>query len=277
MHIYDCFTFFNELDILEIRLNMLDKYVDKFVLVEARKTHSGKDKPLFYNDNKERYKKFNDKIIHIIVDDMPEIIDDNRWPLENFQRNQISRGLQNCDPTDLIFISDVDEIPNPEKIIYAISELKNVSFIDKVKRKLNILKKTVRFEQRCFYYYINGLVSTDWIGSVCGYYSTLYNDFNLDVNAFYVNTKKITIIKNGGWHFSYIGSPEKISTKLKAFAHSEFDNNLYTNTDEIKKRMEIGESIFGTELCVKYIAIDETFPKYILNNLKLYKHLIKAI
>jgi len=68
MHIYDCFTFFNELDILEIRLNMLDKYVDKFVLVEARKTHSGKDKPLFYNDNKKRYKKFNDKM-HDMCDD----------------------------------------------------------------------------------------------------------------------------------------------------------------------------------------------------------------
>ena len=95
--IYDCFTFFNELDLLEIRLNVLNGCVDKFVLVEMGKTHTGKDKPLVFEQNKERFSIFKDKIIHIIVDDYPELEKSesdgygNKWLLENYQRDAIMR------------------------------------------------------------------------------------------------------------------------------------------------------------------------------------------
>lgn len=106
---YDCFPFFNELDILEIRLNTLDKHVDKFVLVEASKTQSLLDKPYFFEENKARYSKFLNKIIHVKVSDNPDL---PGWVMENHQRNCITRGLVDCNGEDTILISDVDEIPN---------------------------------------------------------------------------------------------------------------------------------------------------------------------
>ncbi|MGN1154356.1 MAG: glycosyl transferase GT17 family protein, partial [Candidatus Gastranaerophilaceae bacterium] len=111
--IYDCFTFFNELDLLEIRLNVLNDYVDKFVLVESTKTFTGMDKPLYYKENKERFSHFNDKIIHIVLDETPN---EYAWHNECIQRNSISKGLTNCNDDDIILISDLDEIPTPEFI-----------------------------------------------------------------------------------------------------------------------------------------------------------------
>lgn len=112
--IYDCFSFYNELDLLEIRLNTLDSVVDKFVLVEATKTHNGQEKPLYYQENVKRFAPFHGKIIHIIVDSFPEI--ESAWTLENYQRNQIIRGLQGARDDDIVLLSDLDEIPNPELV-----------------------------------------------------------------------------------------------------------------------------------------------------------------
>ena len=117
--IYDCFTFFNELDLLEIRLNVLNDVVDKFVLVEATTTFSGTPKPLYFNENKKRFDKFASKIIHVIINDtpiQPKTIIGEYWSWEFFQRNAIVRGLVNCKETDTILISDLDEIPNPNQI-----------------------------------------------------------------------------------------------------------------------------------------------------------------
>src|SRR5689334_5945992 len=116
--IYDCFIFFNELELLDIRLNILNEVVDKFVLVEATQTHQYKPKPLYYSDNKERFKAFHDKIIHLIVDELPPNPTNgprNSWDMERFQRNCIARGLNDCKPDDVIIISDLDEIPDPKK------------------------------------------------------------------------------------------------------------------------------------------------------------------
>jgi beta-1,4-mannosyl-glycoprotein beta-1,4-N-acetylglucosaminyltransferase len=89
--IYDCFTFFNELDILEIRLNILKNVVDKFVLVEATRTHQGKEKPLYFSENKARYKEFEDKIIHIVIDEYPPYEGKSAWVLERYQRDMIAK------------------------------------------------------------------------------------------------------------------------------------------------------------------------------------------
>jgi beta-1,4-mannosyl-glycoprotein beta-1,4-N-acetylglucosaminyltransferase len=128
-NIYDCFTFFNELELLEIRLNTLYDYVDKFVIVEATKSHTNQPKELFFENNKEKFKQFSDKIIHIIVDEFPPIIQEwfaqdiyennekkGNWGLENFQRNQIMKGLIDANDEDVIIITDLDEIPVPERI-----------------------------------------------------------------------------------------------------------------------------------------------------------------
>ena len=107
--IYDTFLFFNEFDLLDIRLHELDAVADKFVLVEATRTHSNQTKPLYYAENRERYAAFHDKIIHVVVDDTPDTAD--AWAIERFQRDAILRGLTRCRPDDLILMSDVDEIP----------------------------------------------------------------------------------------------------------------------------------------------------------------------
>lgn len=112
--LYDCFTFFNELEILEIRLHELDRVVDRFVLVEATRTHSGEPKPLYYDENKRYFSRWKTKIIPIIVDDMPE--SDNPWTRERYQRDAIGRGLHQCSPDDTILISDVDEIPAAQRV-----------------------------------------------------------------------------------------------------------------------------------------------------------------
>src|SRR5690349_24880068 len=116
---YDCFTFFNELDLLEIRLNVLNPVVDKFVLVESTRTFQNKPKPLYFQQNATRFSAFKDKIIHIVVDQFPDFGDwteANSWTLEHHQRNSINRGLTRCTRDDVVIISDLDEIPRPETI-----------------------------------------------------------------------------------------------------------------------------------------------------------------
>ena len=144
--VYDCFTFFNEIELLEIRLNELDNVVDYFVIVESTRTFQKKDKPLYLNLDDERIIKFKDKIIHVVVDDFPNFFTHWRipktWDYENHQRNAISRGLVNAMPDDIIIISDVDEIPN----------------VDKLTENLK-LNKPIVFEQRFFYYFLNYVIT----------------------------------------------------------------------------------------------------------------------
>ena len=111
--VFDCFPFFNELDVLEIRLAELDALVDYFVIVEATHTHTAKPKPLYYADNRRRYDRFSHKIIHVVVDDLP-LEPSNHWGREIFQRQAIMRGLGEARPDDRIITSDCDEIPKPE-------------------------------------------------------------------------------------------------------------------------------------------------------------------
>ena len=107
--IYDCFIFFNELEVLELRLHELAAVVDKFVLVEATRTYTNQPKPLYFLENRSRFNEFEKKIIHIIVEDSPDVSD--AWAVEYFLRNCIARGLTQCRPEDWILVSDVDEIP----------------------------------------------------------------------------------------------------------------------------------------------------------------------
>ena len=298
MKIYDCFTFFNELDLLKMRLNILNDYVDFFVLVESNKTHSGKSKDLIFEQNKNQFADFSNKIIHVIVDDMPELKDTNRWILENFQRNAIMRGLSKCDAGDIIFISDLDEIPNPTKIEQARNLLKNNSIkndllyriyrqikkiIYNLSQNLMIRKyleyftpksaKIICFKQNLYYYYINGFVNGDWLGSKAVLYKDLISSFESSPQEIR-ETKSKTIIKDGGWHFSYLLNPEQIAEKIKSFAHSEFDKKEFTSVDVIKTKIAGGKDLFGRNENVTYVKIDNSYPKWILDNLNVYQQYI---
>lgn len=276
--IYDCFTFFNELDLLTLRLHELSGAVDHFVLVEATHTHSNKPKPLYFDENKERFREFLPKIIHIVVDDFPEN-PGNRWVLENYQRDAIMRGLSDCSPDDSIIISDIDEIVR-------------ATSVDKYKKRPGIKF----FMQEMFYYYFNckaigvtwkpvkmvffkDLISPQWLRS---YPVPLGHPSKKEIkraNLMHRLRRLIglnTYITNGGWHFSYLGGTEKIIEKLRSFAHDEYDNDSFTDSTHILRAVEEGNDLFNREnMKFEFVEIDETFPEYMQSNRDKFSSLIR--
>ncbi|MBK6342153.1 MAG: hypothetical protein IPF41_06075 [Flavobacteriales bacterium] len=286
--IHDCFTFFNELDLLEIRLRELDSVVDRFVLVEATLTHQGKPKPLHFAENKARYAAWLHKIHHVVVERYPPRPDGDGWVFEKHQRNSILDGLRDIAPTDHIMISDVDEIPRPEKVRAAA-----------LKRGLRI------FRQRMYYYYLNCVNATQqggddyrWNGTVMidgamlqrkpQHYRELaillQNTFAPPlVRALYYAVKlrwrlireglTVTYIDDGGWHFSYLGGVDRIVSKLEAFAHAEYNKPEYKDPERIRRAIEQGEDIFGRGFHYRFEAMDASWPAAIMSDPQRYAHL----
>ncbi|MCT7520067.1 glycosyltransferase family 17 protein [Aliarcobacter cryaerophilus] len=276
--VYDCFTFFNEMDLLEIRLNELDEVVDYFVVVESTRTFQKKDKPLYLNLNDERIVKFKDKIIHVVVDDFPNFFTHFRvpktWDYENHQRNAISRGLMNAKPDDIIIVSDVDEIPNAKKLADNIN-----------------LNKPVVFQQRFFYYFLNYIMTKAtsessiiqknnmiyWRGSVM----IRYKDFTSAREVRNLrNDLSMTQIEEGGWHFSYIGGIDAIISKLKSFSHAKEAKQLLNNVDDkerISKIISQGNDLFDRDMSFKPLPLSESFPKYLIDNINKYEKLLYQI
>lgn len=279
MKIYDTFIFFNELDLLEIRLNILNDFVDYFVLVESTRTFTGNDKPLYYQENKDRFKDFNHKIIHIVVDDMPnsaeelnargnvnsiqrDIIRDclttpnvprgaAHWLREFYQKEQIKRGLVNAEDEDFVLISDLDEIWDP-----------NIEFDFS-------FNGNYRLNQKVFTYYLNNRSSEDWHGTVASKYKNIKN---YSVNHIRTpNRNQYQVIPNGGWHFTFQGGKEAIKNKIEAYSHQEKNNNSIKSN--IARNMELNIDVFGRRF--KLWVDNDNLPTYIKNNKEKYKHLIK--
>jgi beta-1,4-mannosyl-glycoprotein beta-1,4-N-acetylglucosaminyltransferase len=265
--IIDCFIFYNEIDILTYRLNILNDYVDYFIIVESMHTFVGNEKKLYYNDNKHLFEMFKDKIIHIIVDDFPykcpEIINDTvSWGNEKYQRNAISKGinsLNNLTDTDIITITDVDEIPNPE----IFKKIKNGDYIINI----NII------EMDHYYYNINSRFKNKWKHSKILSYA-IYKHFNNNCEdiRFYNN---IPIIENGGWHLSCFGDKYFIKNKLQNFSHIECNVPEFTNLDNIQDKIDNSIDILGRDLEMNFIELknnnnlphnyDKFLNKYIKN------------
>ena len=275
--IYDCFCFFNELDLLEIRLNSLAGTVDKFVLVEATRTHSGEQKPLYYDENKKRFKNFHKNIIHIIVKEYPEF--ETAWTNENHQRNCIMLGLKDAKPNDTIIISDLDEIPRPEAI---------QQFHDYPGIKL--------FRMNMYYYFVNYINDNNpyWeFAKMLSYHDLLhhldgksinYSTYLLEKNNHGTTPTKIRliarpdcIIENGGWHFSYCGGINSIISKIQSFAHQEFNRARFTNPETIKQKIRQGQDLFDRKEHVYLtVELDSTFPEYLLQHKQKFRHLIAS-
>lgn len=251
--IYDCFLFFNELDILEIRFHVLDEIVDKFVLVEATRTYSNNPKPLYFEENKDRYSRFLHKIIHVVVDDYPPFI--NAWTNDIHQRNCISRGLTECQPEDLILISDADEILNPACI-----------------KKYRHTQEMLMLECLQFNYFLNYFCVTDpfWCGAKMGPYALVKGRSIQDVRS----DKNVKIAELGGWHFSYMGGIDKVILKTESFAHQEYNNEYYKNRKRVQDRIAQGKDIYGKPHRFKLVAFDINFPEYVLENRVNFEHII---
>jgi beta-1,4-mannosyl-glycoprotein beta-1,4-N-acetylglucosaminyltransferase len=279
MKIYDCFMFFNEVDLLEIRLNYLNDSVDYFILVESNKTHSGLNKPYYFEEHKDRFKEFHHKIIHIKISpntegmkfekakDYVNFSNNDYWKLENAQRNSISEGLINCTNEDVIIIGDVDEIPSKEGILIFINN-----------RHLKILS----FIQKNHMYYFNYVVQSpfnDWYGSVILNFNELISPQTIR------DKRKEYLGFNSGWHFSFLGGIDKIITKIRSFAHSEYDNETVLNRDNIINCINLGEDVLGqiyenqsiTLNAINLTDFKDTYPDYLINNLdKFSNYLFKA-
>lgn len=282
--IYDCFNFFNELDILEIRMNILYEYVDYFVIVESSITHSGEEKPFYYEENKERYKKFSDKIIYFKVYDTPGNFtnlpdtDDNilrqiyhyinvqdkrfnrstqpDYGRDFFQKECIRRPLVNCIDDDIVLFSDLDEIPNPEI-------LKNID-------ELNLEENIYSLQQNTYYYYLNVLKQKDWYGTKILSYKKLKE---LSLNEIRGDQSLSIKLDNGGWHFSFMGGKEMVEKKLNSYSARDLvkPNVLQSIEDNIKNNVD---PFFRGNLSL--VEIDDTYPRYIVDNKEKYAHLIKC-
>lgn len=253
--IYDCFTFFDELMLLEIRLKELEPVVDKFVLVESTHTHSGRTKRLYYDEVKdgEVFAPFKNKIIHIIVDEQP---DTDRWVNERAQRNAIVRGLSDAKPEHIIIVSDIDEIVNRNAI----------PFMSKAFGPARLVMKF-------FYYYFNcRSVNNDWFfAAFCRLkdYKTA-NFLRIGNNNGYHQQ----VLTNAGWHFSYLVPPEEIPGKLESFAHSEYDTDYFKDVNRLRKCLAEGRDILERpDMKFAVEALDA--PRCVMENIDKYRDYIK--
>ena len=269
MKIYDCFSYWDEDLLLDLRLNILNNYVDFFVIAEGNKTWQNNSKKLRFDIKK--FEKFEKKIIYIPVTDMPD--GDNPYLRENHQRNCLAKGLQNANDQDLIIISDLDEIPNPKVL---------------AKFKNNL--RFAAFKQKHFYYKLNLLNSQSphWFGSrICikRYLKSpqWLRDLKFKKRPFWrIDKFRLNnIIENGGWHFCNLKTPENLLYKYKNLCETNDPYNFkesidkkYLNIEEIKKRIEEGKDLIGRQDIYKKINLDDSFPEYLIENKIDYKNWI---
>ena len=296
---YDCFMLFNEIDLLKIRLEELYDFVDYFVIVEATTKFSGERKPLYFKKHEAEFEIFKDKIIYIPVNPpklnlfdkfyslmqkkitftnllvvIGFLIPIGRWKNDVFQRNSIKRGLVDCNDEDIILVSDLDEIPNHKKFSL-------------IRRECN-KDQLVCIKHAMYVNHLNGKLNNSWTGTRAIKFNNLKKYFHgnpseirIGLNyAFRKRLKlkpKISIIENGGWHFSYLGGIEAIMEKIKASSHTENDTKDLNNKERIKICLDKGVPVWGKSQKINYVKIDKTFPATIYKNRNSLKHLIKNV
>lgn len=249
--IVDCFMFCNELQMLYYRLNLLGDIVDYFVIVESRFTHSGKPKELYFQSNKHLF-PFQNKIIHIVVDQMPFLTNLRRshiWANENYQRNMIDQGIKqlNLSDNDLIIVSDVDEIPNPDTI-------------DQITNGNLTITSIKSLSQDFYYYNLNNKINNQWDKSKILPFSEYTNTFNSKPQLCR-NFFACPSIANSGWHLSYFGNSQFIVDKLQNFAHQELNNPKNTDIHYIEHC--ISNNIdFSNRNDIKVIDNNEVPPSF---------------
>jgi beta-1,4-mannosyl-glycoprotein beta-1,4-N-acetylglucosaminyltransferase len=284
--IFDAFMFFNELEVLELRLHELADVVDKFVLCEATRTFSNKPKPLYYADNKSRFSAFSNRIIHVVVDDSPDSND--AWVLDHYQKNCIGRALRDCRPDDVIMMSDADEIPRASTVAQAAREL---TFDDsalsnamhaawKSKFATTAFHRFVRkhhpyvlvFHQKMHNYFFNCVCPDEpwWTGTRMLH----FRDFTTADEIRYTGHR---LVENAGWHFTYLGGVERIRQKIASFAHQEFNTPEYTDPQRIAERLRNGQSIFDGTQKLQFVALDESYPCYLREHPERFTGLIQLL
>ena len=266
--IYDCFPFFNEIDILHIRMEMLNPFVDRFVVVEMDRDHHGREKSYNFEAYKNDFIKFEDKIIYVKSKAIPLYTKEKEdWTLENYQRNEIMIGLKEAQCEDVICISDCDEIINP----LIMKEIKENIYSPHRSVILKILSDfPVVMNQYFMYYYFNCCHRVKWRGSIITKFKNLTEPQVLrDIR------EMLPAIDNGGWHFSYFGDCEQIDIKTQSIVESKT-----LSKHDIMNCLKNGKDIYGrkgAEFELDFLKKDqipipeidkwiEKYPKYFWNN-----------
>lgn len=242
--IIDAFTFFNELDILNARLNELFEVVDLFVIVESTKTFSNQRKSLFFAENKVLYDQFSTKIRHVIVDDMPDT--GNAWHNETHQRNCITRGLEGVPADALIMIGDVDEIPD--------------------KNMIPFMHYGNAFRQQFFYY--NELNELDyyWHGTQCVGRWQLAIESPQEIRERRYNYPAINIDGWHGWHLSYWGGVDRIQSKIESMSDTHLNVPEFTDNKHLQAAIDNGVDLFKRNINIVKHKVSP-IPERILRHL----------
>lgn len=271
MKTFDCFTFFNEIDLLKIRLELLQDVVDYHVIVESNLTHSGINKNYNLEDNWDSFIKWKNKLIYIRIEQSIEGLqfekvksyspENGSWVLENQQRNALQNVSDIVGDSDLVLVGDLDEVPDPEAIITLKEYLKPGYPIS-----LSML----------FHYYYMNCQNTGYERYWNGTVGCRGVDFkNNTPQEFRDKRNNYQRFSNGGYHFSFLGGVEKIRTKIKSFAHTEFNREDILSEENIVESIEKGKDVFNRP-GVSYEFVDPyQYPQKIRELMFKYPHLIK--
>ena len=289
--IYDCFPLFNELDLLEIRLELLYDKVDYFVISECDYTFSGLPKPFYFEENKDKFSKYMDKIIHLknydteqftnlqnkydgklgeqyqkIIDRLNYMIDKpetdygkGHWCRDYLHKELTMLKIIDCNPDDIILFGDCDEIPNPEKISDVI-EL------------INKTNKSYVFGQKNMIYWVNNENITDkWYGQYITKYSNIIESSCMFTRQ---NRTKFEVIEDGGWHLTFMGGENRVKEKLIAYSHQEYNNQFVLNS--VESKMKDGRDVLNRNVVFNTHDLNTLFPSNIIDLInEKFKYLIR--
>jgi len=265
MKIVDCFIFYNELDMLNFRLEYLYDTVDHFVLVEMYKTHSGNPKPYYFNENKNRFAKYLDKIVHVMVDtDYIPLLESklkfgikkfnlsNNILREQYHRNQIRTGIDRLtlNDNDIVIVSDLDEIPDRNTL----NEL-----------KISGLNGIYYLNQDMYYYNLNCKLQQPWTHAKIMQYLHLKHSTSIQLLRVHTFTP---LNKPGGWHFSYFGNVDFIKNKLKNFCHAGEKAIENVTQEKIVEAIKSNSDLFTSS---KFITIPIEENTYLPENYEMLK------
>ena len=277
--IYDCIPFFNELDILKLRMQILSPYVDRFVLEESTVTFSGEPKEMVFDRNRKMFAEFADKIVYVAVEDSP-MEGVTTHERDKYQKNQLIRGMGDCKPDDIVIFGDVDEIPNPETLqsllqnfdsskIYHLAQRMFYCFLNMEEVSGNLLSITGEFPE---------VKHRQWLGTKVCSFASLPKEGIVYLREVSPADARSVRVADGGWHFGYMGGDgerdvaKRIGAKVQAAAHQEYNNRHYLK--EAVDRLMCGEDIFGRDAKFVRVDIDESFPAYLRTHREEYDFLI---
>lgn len=260
--IFDCFLFYQELDMLELRLRELAPAVDRFVLVESTRTFQLQPKPLYYAENRERFAEWNDRITHVVVDELAPLESgyDQVWSQERFQRNAILRGLAEADDSDIAIIADVDEIPSRDAIRLLRGQHESELYSAAIKSTLG--HAGIYLHIRLHYYWLDCIsIQPDWFrlaASTVGHVRKV-SPTGLRIEE-YQKLPRFEM-NDCGWHFSYFGGAEAVIAKRLALSESEYICSQFLDQRLVQHRIDAGLDPLDRPFPCRFIEFDDSFPE----------------